>query len=226
MELDLVRGRVRHHRDARAAAAERVRPLRRLGLRARHPPEALRHLRRRRRGAPGAALDPRPARHRGARASRARGTGQRIPNPCTSCGGDGRVRATRHIEVEVPGRHRRRPAAPAHRPRPGRAARRCRRRPLRHRARAPAPDARAPRVRSRPPAPDRDDPGRARHRAQVETLDEPEAGHRPARHAAGSRLPVQGSAASRCCRAAAGATCWCRSTSTCPRSSPTRSRIC
>lgn len=30
------------------------------------------------------------------------GTGQRIPNPCTECAGDGRVRASRHIEVEVP----------------------------------------------------------------------------------------------------------------------------
>jgi molecular chaperone DnaJ len=30
------------------------------------------------------------------------GTGQRIPNPCSACAGDGRVRSTRHIEVEVP----------------------------------------------------------------------------------------------------------------------------
>ena len=29
-------------------------------------------------------------------------TGQVIPSPCTECRGDGRVRATRHIEVEVP----------------------------------------------------------------------------------------------------------------------------
>ena len=30
------------------------------------------------------------------------GTGQRIPNPCTTCSGDGRVRGTKNIEVEVP----------------------------------------------------------------------------------------------------------------------------
>ncbi len=58
-------------------------------------------------------------------------TGQIIPNPCEECGGAGRVNGSASIEVDVPRRHRRRPAAPALRARSGRAARRSSRRSLR-----------------------------------------------------------------------------------------------
>ena len=103
IELDLVRGRVRHRRETlELAAAERVRPLRRIGLRAGHAPEPLRHVRRRGRGAPGPALDARPARDRGA-VRRVRRDRAADPEPVQRrARGDGRVRATRHIDVEVP----------------------------------------------------------------------------------------------------------------------------
>ena len=80
--------------------------------------------------------------------------------PCHACGGHRAadpepvhdVRRRRPGARDAPhrgrgaGRHRRRAAAAAHRARSRGAAQRHGRRPLRHRARAPAPDARAPRA--------------------------------------------------------------------------------
>ena len=180
VELDLVAGRVRHHRVARAAAPVGVRALRGLRLRARHPPRALPDLRRRGRGPRGAALDPRPARHRRAvpRVQRHR---RPDPEPLP------RVRRRRSGALDAPHRgrgargHRRRPAPAAPRPGSRRAARRHLRRPLRHRAGPPAPVARASRLRPRAQPPDRADPGRARHRADDRDARGSRGGHRARR---------------------------------------------
>ena len=87
-----------------------------------HPSGAT--VRRRGRGAPGAPLDPRSARHRGAVRRVRAAPAQRIPNPCTEL----RRRRPRARDAphrgRGPGRDRRRPAAPARRTRsrPRRAA--------------------------------------------------------------------------------------------------------
>ena len=115
MELDLARGCVRDHGDARAPAPEQLRPLRRFRLRAGYAPDSVRLLRRRGRGAPGSAVDPRAARHRGALRGMRRHRLSASRTRARRCGGDGRVRSDAPHRGRGPGRHRRRAAAPADR---------------------------------------------------------------------------------------------------------------
>ena len=156
------------------------------------------------------------------RASRAAAPAPRIPNPCYECGGDGRVRATRHIEVEVPAgiddgqRLRltgRGPAAP----------------------RGGIPGDLYVTVRVRPhPSLERHGYDLVHQRRIAMTqaalgtvLDGRDArGARGGHGARRARSPVTCSGsratASRCCKGAVAATCSCRSTSTCPRTSRPR----
>ncbi len=213
------RGRVRRHRDPRAAHARRVRALRRLRLRAGHPP--------------GRAATPAAARARCARCG-ARILGQIVT-----------ARAVRRVRT-APARRsppRAATAAATAGSRRPRAASTSRCRPASTTAsgsalagRGPAAPrggmpgdlyvTRARRARTRCSSAhgydlvhqrrDRDDPGR---RSAPCSPSRRSTGPRssPSRRAPSpARLPAQGSRASRCSRAAAAATCSCRSTSTCP----------
>ena len=188
-------------------------------------PTPLRHVRRRGRGAPGPAVDARPARDRGAvpgvprhRAADPEPVQQRAP-ATAGCA------ATRHIEVEVPagiddGQRLRLTGRGPAAPRSGDAGR-----PVRERARATAPDARAPGLRPPAPAPDRDDAGRARHACSGRDARRARGGHRAGGHAARPRVPAQGPGRSGAAGPRSRRPARRRSTSTCRSGSPTKRTI-
>ena len=120
IELTLVEAAFGVDAHASSPPPGRVHALRGLGLRAGHPPDAVRRLRRRGRGPPGPPVDPRPDRDRRRRAAICDGTGRRILTQCRDCRGDGRVHGAAHDRRRGARGRRRRPAA---------AARRARRRP-------------------------------------------------------------------------------------------------
>ncbi len=137
----------------------------------------------------------------------------RVPSkPCTACSGRGRKAVRKTLDVDVPGRHRRRAAHPPERARPRRRARRAAGRPLRARPRR-AEDERFVRDGSdlvtrgrrcrRPPR-------RSGTTVSVPTLDGEEQHRRAGRHPAGHRGDAARQAGCPRSAGAAGATSrWC-----------------